>query len=330
MLARMREWADSLAAAGIPLHVSIDTTHGHSAAEAVRASLGESVLVHTYDEPQMVEAFPHLPACMRRMAGEPEWAGLESRALAAGETREAVETVAREVWREWAGSASSLAWGFHAEAISLWWRELLQGTIGGASSLAAAPVNVNANAEEGRAAPPPPPLHIWVLEDDVGFTAPLVELIASHASSHADLITDHPRPSQPLRDVCVRRRDAFHDDDKVFWKGWCWHGTCTDSYAEAVPEAARLISNEHVQRFSARFLDEVTARVAAGCSAWSEQLAPSLCAALDRYTLEPLCSAHLPPDPKAQFSHSARVSEAEYRELCRRPETRGVLLHALK
>lgn len=90
------------------------------------------------------------------------------------------------------------------------------------------------------------------------------------------------------------------------------------------------MSSEHVQRFSARLLEQLEAKLQAGCSAWSEQLAPSLCAVLDHFECMPLLPTHLPDEPKERYGVSSRISEEEYRRLCTDPTTRGQLLHALK
>lgn len=67
-----------------------------------------------------------------------------------------------------------------------------------------------------------------------------------------------------------------------------------------------------------------------GCSAWSEQFAPSYCAAVEGFVLEPFKAVHMPPHPQRQYGPGGRVSEDEFVEMCRDPATQGVLVHALK
>ena len=50
-LLRMREWATVLSAAGIPMHVSLDVSHGRETVERVSSALSPlPVAVHIYDE----------------------------------------------------------------------------------------------------------------------------------------------------------------------------------------------------------------------------------------------------------------------------------------
>ena len=291
MLARMAEWRDSLTAAGVAMHVSVDTTGGRApfdrvckalgALDIVAASRGSqgapgsgTVLAHAYDEAEIMDAFPHLRLLRRRMVGEPDWAGL--RRLRSEQDAAAVAAASRHLWRRWAGEKAakgetddvetdnveaagvettdvgmvSIAWGFHAEAVALWWR-CARSLLG-------------------------PPIRVWVLEDDVGFTAPLATLTAAYESSDADLITHAPRRAEPLRDVrCASDARCARDVPggprggacPLAWQGWCWHETCTDSYASLVPSEARLVTKEHAQRFSGRLLDEMASRLGTGCSA---------------------------------------------------------------
>ena len=113
-------------------------------------------------------------------------------------------------------------------------------------------------------------------------------------------------------------------------QGWCWADTCTDEYAELVPLSKRYKTEEHAQRFSAALLEELQRRCHSGCSAWSEQLACSLCHAVEGFTCAGFLPSSLPPDLKRMYSPSGRVDEQEYHLLCASPQPRGVLLHALK
>jgi hypothetical protein len=69
----------------------------------------------------------------------------------------------------------------------------------------------------------------------------------------------------------------------------------------------------------------------AGCSAWSEQFAVSLCISSANFKCVALHPSTLPPDPKRQYNHDAKVDEELFKELCTNPQTcHGVLLHAMK
>ena len=76
-LRRMREWATVLSAAGIPMHVSLDVSHGRETVKRVSSALSPlPVAVHVYDEAEMVREFPHLERLRHTMVGEVGWSGL--------------------------------------------------------------------------------------------------------------------------------------------------------------------------------------------------------------------------------------------------------------
>ena len=319
-LRRMREWAKALTAAGIQMHCSLDVSHGHETAERVSEALSPlSVAFHIYDEKEMLREFPHLERLRQTMVGEAGWSGL--RCPAAGADPHALAVNAAGTWRKWAGrngtKPSSIAWGFHAEALCLWWRTVESALPSGSRM----------------------PDHVWVIEDDVGFTAPLNELIDAYSESHADLITDTPQLSVPVS--ATSWAVTTEGSGELCWTGWCWHDTCTEAYAALVPAECRFKTKEHAQRFSARLFEEMGRHCETGCSAWSEQFACSLCLALARqslsyeehgaarqWILEPIRSSTLPPDQQREYGPSGRVSEETYLRMC--ADTRGVLLHALK
>ena len=322
-ICRLAEWHASLSAANVPLHLSMDVTHGRAAADEVKLALS-GVRMHTYTEAELMHRYPRLEAVRERMAGEASWKGLAE--LAEGQTCEEVTAALKGGWRKWAGARSSIAWGMHTEAIRAWYQHL------------------KAQHDEQALAWPPFEF-VWVLEDDVGFTAPLADLVRAYTRSGyvdraADLITDAPTRSTPVHGVrCEPRQSGTAHEGtreaegaRVVWEGWCWHDTCSDAYALLVPSEQRWKTKEHAQRFSRRLLDELADRCDAGCSAWSEQAAVSLCLrGHDRgFRCAPLQKMSLPPDPSRQYNHDGRVTKEEYEELCRQPETRGCLLHALK
>ena len=251
-LRRMREWATVLSAAGIPMHVSLDVSHGRETVERVSSALSPlPVAVHMYDEAEMVREFPHLERLRHTMVGEAGWSGL--RCPATGTDARTLAANAAGTWRKWAGRGgtrpSSIAWGFHAEALCLWWRTMTRKPPDGSS---------------------PVPEHVWVIEDDVGFTAPLNELVEAYSDTHADLVTDAPQLSVPVSATSwAVTADAATGSGALRWQGWCdltltlaltptltliltqsltltlalslrltrcWHDTCTEAYAALVPE----------------------------------------------------------------------------------------------
>lgn len=305
MVARMREWHRSLADAGVRMHISMDVTHGRDAADCVLVGVPGATL-HTYDEEQLLRAYPYLGELIHTMPGERKWSGLES---LGDNTPEEIGEALAGGWRKWAGERHSLAWGFHAEAISLWWRSVYPDC---------------ADGDRPRA--------IWVLEDDVGYTAELAALVAAYANDvEADLITDEPTQSEPLSAVRCQLNPDLVATEPVVWQGWCWHDTCTVLFNELVPSERRWKTKEHAQRFSARLVDELARQCDAGCSAWSEQFAVSLCNSSANFKCVALHPSTLPPDPKRQYNHDAKVDEELFKELCANPQTcHGVLLHAMK
>ena len=61
-----------------------------------------------------------------------------------------------------------------------------------------------------------------MIEDDVGFTAPLNELIEAYSDSHADLITDAPQLSVPVSATSwTVTADAATGSGALRWQGWC-------------------------------------------------------------------------------------------------------------
>ena len=101
-LRRMREWATVLSAAGIPMHVSLDVSHGRETVERVSSALSPlPVAVHMYDEAEMVREFPHLERLRHTMVGEAGWSGL--RCPATGTDARTLAANAAGTWRKWAG-----------------------------------------------------------------------------------------------------------------------------------------------------------------------------------------------------------------------------------
>lgn len=176
------------------------------------------------------------------------------------------------------GRATSLAYGFHCEAAALWWR---------------------AHGAGCRA--------VWVMEDDVGCSGPLLSLLGAYSVHAGDLVTH-------------RWATRHHS--------WHWRDAVSPGFAACCPHLSQqLFSREHVQRWSAALLAAMDALSAAGACAWSEMATPSLCR---RLGLQEglLMTRHL----GEKFAFNTRVREDEWAGICAADAAAsgGRLYHALK
>eukprot|EP00931_Biecheleriopsis_adriatica_P100693 TRINITY_DN75951_c0_g1_i1.p1 TRINITY_DN75951_c0_g1~~TRINITY_DN75951_c0_g1_i1.p1 ORF type:complete len:380 (-),score=37.48 TRINITY_DN75951_c0_g1_i1:28-1143(-) len=189
----------------------------------------------------------------------------------------------------------TLAWGFHCECISLWRRSL---------------------PREGQMYD-----FVWVLEDDVGCSGKLADLLAAYAEDCSDLISSgslaEPRSRHPKAMYGLTRRDS----------GWHWFDTSTALY-ERWADHQKVISPEFVQRFSRRLLEELAFWSDAGASAWSESMTPTVC-----LTLQMKCRSLSQDHIGKPFAWNGRVSETSWHaivEAVRLGRENGRLFHALK
>lgn len=150
-LERILDWADELEDSPFEFWVSVDTTdHGGLPARALRraasARLRRELLVHEYDEEDMLAQYPLLAEVRPSLRG-------------------------------------SLAWGFHVEAVNLWFRSLEK-----------------------------PYRLVWIFEDDVGVTGDLSRLLTQYCDVGVDLLVPTepfvPDSCWPWRDMATR---AFLD-----------------------------------------------------------------------------------------------------------------------
>ena len=151
-----------------------------------------------------------------------------------------------------ASNSPTLAWGFHVEAILVWCR------------MCSAHLQYE---------------HVWVVEDDVGFSGDMGNFLADYADSDVDLLT------HTVQHVSMPQEDAGGVD-------WFWTHVASDEFVKHVPSHLRLKGAEHVQRFSRRFLTALDQLSSQGITAWSEQAVPSLCAFLGM-TRSPLEDRHI-------------------------------------
>lgn len=78
----------------------------------------------------------------------------------------------------------SLAWGFHVEAILVWWRHVTD-------------------------RPGPTPAFVWILEDDAGFSGDISEFAMAYADSDTDLLVHGLRPVDSSWVWCSAASPAF-------------------------------------------------------------------------------------------------------------------------
>lgn len=195
----------------------------------------------------------------------------------------------------------SLAWGFHAEAINLWF----QGT--------------GCDYD-----------YVWVFEDDVGYSGVISKLILDHVDDTSDLIsgagvTDPggdgfgcPRPKLP---GCwtVPAKFCFNGNSD----GWCWYYTRSASFHERLQGLGGDYRNssEHVQRFSRRLLCELHRWSNEGASAWSEMSTPTVCLAVPGMRCRTLDPAHC-GEP---FAFDGHVTEVQWKEILQDPRRKNQL-----
>merc|ERR1712224_13307 len=98
----------------------------------------------------------------------------------------------------------SLGWGYHSQAIDLWLQSI--------------PERMNY-------------ANVWVLEDDVGYTGNMSDLVQAYLNDPSDLISDKEKayPPSPI---------------------WPWRNEVTGAYSRKVTPPQRLMTREHVQRLS--------------------------------------------------------------------------------
>jgi len=107
-----------------------------------------------------------------------------------------------------------LAWQFHVQAVDLWWQ---------------------AQAK-------PRPDHVWIIEDDVGYTGDISDLIGSVANASDDFLTS----PQDKNETYLLKLGAL-----------TWHADCQTSAYQHRVGTERRAAREHVQRFSKALLHKL-------------------------------------------------------------------------
>mmetsp|Transcript_11 Transcript_11/g.34 ORF Transcript_11/g.34 Transcript_11/m.34 type:complete len:381 (-) Transcript_11:209-1351(-) len=188
---------------------------------------------------------------------------------------------AKRVHAERRAQGYSLAWGLHVEPICLW-----------------------AHMMGFRFS------HVWVCEDDIGFSGDLPSFLRAYEHDPADLLTNTAAPSSAFKAPQVKCGVVVRPGS-----GWFWHDTCSPAYARQVPSFARYKTSEHINRFSNRLIRELDrlSRVE-GVSAWSEQFVISIALQRERGFH---VSLFRPEHIGSPYQWNGRVSAREWIRICR-------------
>lgn len=189
-----------------------------------------------------------------------------------------IEEVADEMHPKAAQRKRSLAWAFHTEALGVWW------------------------ADVGRRFG-----QVWVLEDDVGFSGSIADLVAQLRPNGADLVAWMQQP--PVS------------------PSWYWFGAASRAFGRRFPKRRRKI-REHAIRLSHALLESLCDASSRGQIAWSESSIPTICFGEPR-----LSFTHLRPHvAQGHYDWNTRVEEEEWCQIAasESPTKRGKLFHALK
>lgn len=181
----------------------------------------------------------------------------------------------------------SFAWGFHTEAVNCWYQEI---------------VKKESRQNYYR--------HIWVVEDDVGYSGNICNFLRYYANNgfdNADFITANLTHVNKL---------------------WHWKNTCSQAYSIKYPMACRVKTKEHCQRISSIFLNRLHKLGKIDkCHAWSESYVPTVCLALG-FSIRFMNKFHI----GAVYEWDGRVSKRQWETICssisNRPKEK--LYHALK
>ncbi len=209
MLSRIKTWFHDISSRQnsslqIDLHLSVDITHN-----PCTFLIEPHIYLHTYTSADMEYVFPVLK----------------------NEMSDRVPPISQR-------AVMSHRWGFHVEAIGLWYKRF-----------------VNKKYD-----------YVWVVEEDVGFTGSVYELINSYTQNIEDLLVAEYSST-------LTQWNGLSDEKS---QGWCWHDTVSMLYSQMINEDCRLTAPEHVQRFSAKCLLLLFGLSRRKICAWSEQSCPTL------------------------------------------------------
>lgn len=188
---------------------------------------------------------------------------------------------AKRVYAERRAQGCSLAWGMHVEPICLW-----------------------AHAVGWRFS------HVWVCEDDIGFSGDLPAFLRAYAHDPADVVTNMASQSSAFKAPQVKCGVVVRPGS-----GWFWHDTCTPAYARQVPSHERFKTSEHLNRLSQRLVRELDRLSRTeGVSAWSEQFFISIALQRERgFTVSLFRPEHI----GSPYQWNGRVSARDWNHICR-------------
>ena len=191
---------------------SVSPTHRIMRALANRSiKIGKKVTIHRYTESDLVSAFPQLSQMRHLLLST-----MKVRELVSGKV--------------------SLAWGFHVEALLLWWRKLLRKRASSTSLLYD---------------------FVWIIEDDVGVAGgSIFDVVSKYAESH------------PNTDFLTRGVAPVGQD-------WYWKNVHTHNFLDSVNNTV-LTNKEHVQRLSSKMFSTLDKIASTGVASWSEMHVPSV------------------------------------------------------
>eukprot|EP00931_Biecheleriopsis_adriatica_P116139 TRINITY_DN91820_c0_g1_i1.p1 TRINITY_DN91820_c0_g1~~TRINITY_DN91820_c0_g1_i1.p1 ORF type:complete len:385 (+),score=61.50 TRINITY_DN91820_c0_g1_i1:63-1217(+) len=176
----------------------------------------------------------------------------------------------------------SLAYQYHVQAVDVWWQALAE----------------------------PRPDHVWILEDDVGYSGDISDLLGSYANTAADFLTG------------FQDEDAAHIIKVAPQHGW--HDACpTSGWLARVPPTERRAAREHVQRHSKALLNKLHDWSLRGEIDMSEAMPGTVCI-LENLTVGFLQKGSI----GEEFAWDTRISQEQWQELLDSCE--GKLFHALK
>jgi hypothetical protein len=212
-LARLAQWAHELTAQNIALHCSFDISAGREHYESAASILeAHGIQIHAYTEAEMKSRYTILTQMHRKLP--PDWNCWAANTRVDGTTGRAA-------------ALGSLAWGFHTEAIGLWWQSVRAPASAANADDMPIPAAKRARreitaADAAVARHAPRYDHVWILEDDVGVIGKLSDVIGAYQMQPSDLITHH-----------MTRTERW---EPALSRGWCWHDAVSDLYASLVPE----------------------------------------------------------------------------------------------
>lgn len=154
----------------------------------------------------------------------------------------------------------SVAKGFHIESICLWWSWI--------NNIA---IKISYD-------------YIWIIEDDIGITGGLLktgslyEFVDLYDKKNWKKRNDEYENNNPDLITYGKYQTFYHG---TYYDRWVYHDTVSNAYALLTHETEQFYTQEHVQRFSARYLNLLHYYIKTHkITAWSEQSSISIITSL--------------------------------------------------